>query len=177
MFWVKYFIMKTFKGIFRDGRIVVKDSKSISTLIQKGYGNRDEKNFELSLVEGLYLLEKGKLRIEYEGRFLSFSELLEILSEGEFLQYKVYKDLRERGYMVKTGFKFGAHFRVYERGAFSRGEHSTYLVHVLTEGSSFEMPEVSRAVRLAQSVKKTLILAVVDSEGDITYYRIERITP
>ncbi len=27
-----------------------------------------------------------------------------------------YRDLRNRGFIVKSGFKFGTHFRVYERG-------------------------------------------------------------
>ncbi len=170
-------IMKSFKCVFRDGKVIVNDSKSISALIQKGYGTKDDKILELSLVEGLYLMEKDKVQLEFEGKLINFSEFIDNLIEGEFLQYKVYKDLRERGYTVKTGFKFGAHFRIYERGAFSKGEHSIELVHVLNENSSFDMHEVAGAVRLAQSVKKTLILAVVDNEGDITYYRIERITP
>ncbi len=92
------------------------------------------------------------------------------------MRYKVFKDLRERGYIAKSGFKFGAHFRVYERGEYSNA-HSVYLVHAVKEGDILSFSELSRAIRLSQSVKKKMIFAAVDDEGDVTYYAIDRITP
>lgn len=168
--------MEAQRGILKDNRVVFKDSRAFSTLVKKGYGSKAEGRVELSLIEALYLMDRGWVTVESGGGTVSYSELLSSLDEGELLQYKVYRDLRERGYVAKTGFKFGAHFRVYERGEYPSGGHSRYLVHVLSEDSSFEMPEISRAVRLAQNVRKSLLLAVVDREGDITYYGVERIT-
>lgn len=49
---------------------------------------------------------------------LSFEELYEYarnVEERLCLKYLVYKDLRTRGYIVKTGLKYGADFRLYER--------------------------------------------------------------
>ncbi|NPA75355.1 MAG: tRNA-intron lyase [Euryarchaeota archaeon] len=91
-----------------------------------------------------------------EGRFRHFSMneyyyLTGTRSENEI--YAVYEDLRSRGLIVKSGFKYGTHFRVYER---SMEEHARYLVHVLSEES---MLQVSRAIRVAHGVRKTLLLA------------------
>jgi tRNA splicing endonuclease len=36
---------------------------------------------------------------------------------------------------------------------------------------------MSRAVRLAHNIRATLIWAVVDREGKVTFYSVKRITP
>ncbi|MCS7106009.1 MAG: tRNA-intron lyase, partial [Candidatus Aenigmarchaeota archaeon] len=98
-------------------------------------------------------------------------------------QFIVYRDLRERGYLVKTGYKFGAHFRVYERGVkLKRGpkaphEHTKFVVHAVPEEAAFSLPEMSRAVRLAHNIRAIFVWAVVDKESDVTYYEIKRLTP
>ena len=98
-------------------------------------------------------------------------------------QFIVFRDLRERGYLVKTGYKFGAHFRLYERGVkLKRGpkaphEHTKAIVHCVPEESAFSLPEMSRAVRLAHNIRATMWWAVVDKEGDVTYYQINRVLP
>jgi tRNA-intron endonuclease len=164
-------------GILKEDRVLIKDEKRASRLQQRGFGRRKEGILELSLIEGLYLLEKGTIEIKEGRKKFSFETFLETLrEEGLYNKYMVYRDLRERGYVVKTGFKFGAHFRVYARGEGLQG-HSRMLVHVETEDSAMGFPEVSRAVRLAQGVKKEMVFAVIDGDGDITYYKVDRITP
>ncbi len=85
--------------------------------------------------------------------------------------------------MVRSGLKYGTHFRVYERGVRPKKgvrapwEHAKYLVHAISEGQTYAVPELARFVRLAHSVKKKLWLAIVDGEGDVTYYQIIRVTP
>jgi tRNA-intron endonuclease len=160
-----------------EKKIIVDDEATITKLHQRGFGKRTNKRLELSLLEGLYLHERGTLDFLEDGKKVGSSEILTRADEDEFLlRYKVYKDLRERGYIVKTGFKFGAHFRVYERGKYPH-EHSKYLVHAVPESYIPSFPEISRAVRLAEGVNKTMVFAVVDEEGDITYYAIDRMTP
>ncbi len=163
------------KGYLVEREVIITDERAISQLVQKGYGSRRDGKLHLSLVEALYLMEKGRLSVLSGERTLSSDELL----SGEddlLLRYAVYRDLRERGYVVKTGFKFGAHFRVYERGAYPK-EHSRYLVHTVREDSDISFTELARAVRLAHGVRKKLLFAVVDDEGDVTYYSVERVTP
>ncbi|MEE8168063.1 MAG: tRNA-intron lyase [Candidatus Hydrothermarchaeales archaeon] len=160
-----------------EDKIVVDDEASIDKLSQKGFGKQSGDTLELSSLEALYLVERGSISVTQDGNEVPAADLAKRLDERDFsLRYRVYSDLRDRGYVLKTGFKFGAHFRVYERGGFPK-EHSKYLVHAVPEDYSISLPEVARAVRLAQGVKKTLIFAAVDEDGDVTYYSIDRITP
>ncbi len=160
-----------------EDKVLIDDEPTITRLHQKGFGKRAQGKLVLSLLEALFLLERESIKVMEKGRECAPEDILRRVDEGEFLlRYGVYKDLRERGYIVKTGFKFGAHFRVYERGENIK-EHSRYLVHAVKENAVIAFPELSRAVRLAQGVKKTMIFAVVDDEDDITYYSVDRITP
>ncbi|MEE9595115.1 MAG: tRNA-intron lyase [Candidatus Hydrothermarchaeales archaeon] len=160
-----------------EDHVVVEDTAEADRLQQKGFGSKSGDTLELSLLEALYLLEKGSLKLELNGRDAKAEDITSKITEKDFhLRYRVYTDLRERGYIVKTGFKFGAHFRVYDRGEYPK-EHSKFLVHCVAETSTLTFPELSRVVRLTEGVKKTLVFAVLDEEGAITYYTVNRITP
>jgi tRNA-intron endonuclease len=78
--------------------------------------------------------------------------------------YDVYEDWRLKGYVVKSGFKFGSHFRIYFPGASPvKGEdwiHSKHVLHVFPKEEKLLISEWSRAVRVAHGVKKTFILGV-----------------
>lgn len=166
-------------AFLKDDRIIIEDEKTASKLQQKSFGKKvgNGGRLELSLVEGLYLIGRGSITVTDGRNEVTADDIVKIAKEDDFgLKCKVYADLRERGHIVKTGFKFGAHFRVYGRGESISG-HSKYLVHVVPETEVYPFHEVSRIVRLAHGVKKYIIFAVVDDEGDITYYKIERITP
>jgi len=185
---------KVVEGELIKNRVVVWDSSAVNFYDESGYGKPlpDEKpeRLELELVEAVYLLEKKKIVVfvkqKSRKKTLKFKDLLKIASDeiaGFATQYAVYRDLRERGYLVKTGFKFGTHFRVYDRGVkLKRGpkaphEHTKWIVHAVAEESAFSLPELSRAVRLAHNIRATMLWAVVDKESDVTYYLIQRITP
>ncbi|MBU7046823.1 MAG: tRNA-intron lyase [Theionarchaea archaeon] len=162
------------RGTLIESQVVFEDESTLSQLYSKGfYGKIKEKKLYLNFLEALYLLEKEKIEVEYEGRILSFSELLEMARvEAEFdIRYFVYKDLRDKGLIVKTGFKYGCHFRVYRKGP---EEHAEYLVHVIPEKREFQTYDIVKHCRLAHSVNKLMIFAFIDEEGDITYYSVER---
>jgi tRNA-intron endonuclease len=167
------------KGMLIEDRIIIRDEPQAMRLTQKGFGKHKDDTLELSHLEALFLMERGTLSVFQKEKEVDRDMLIKRSgNEEDFLRrYGVYKDLRGRGYVLKTGFKFGAHFRVYERGEFSQEGHSAFLVHVVPEDSTMAFPELSRAVRLSQSVKKRMIFAVVDHEGDITYYQIDRMLP
>jgi tRNA splicing endonuclease len=79
--------------------------------------------------------------------------------------YSVYEDFRLRGYVVKTGFKFGTHFRLYFPGAspsLETGEwmHSKHVIQVFPREARLLISEWARAIRVAHGVKKTFILAI-----------------
>jgi len=76
--------------------------------------------------------------------------------------------------VVKTGFKYGSHFRVYDGDPSSH--HSKYLVHAVPFDYKTSWPEISRAVRLAHGVKKDIIFGRV-SKTQVDYVRLRRVRP
>ncbi len=79
--------------------------------------------------------------------------------------YEVYEDWRLQGFVLKTGFKFGTHFRLYFPGASPANEgkewiHSKHVVHCFPRASKLLISEWARAIRVAHSVKKTFVLAI-----------------
>ncbi len=164
-----------------DNKVVVDDFKKADQLLQKGFGERREQEHVLDLKEALYLLEKNSIEInDKKGKKVSRSELLKIGGKEEnnfYTKYLVYSDIRTRGFVIKTGFKFGFDFRVYPRGKKPGEEHTQWVIHVATQGEKLTMPALSRMVRLAGNLHTLLLIAVVDSENDINYYQTDRITP
>jgi len=165
------------------GKIIVWDEAQANQLYQRGsYGKPlSGGRLQLASVEAFYLLEGGKIHVVGEdGKKLKFKDLSDKFTEGDpevMLKYSVYADLRSRGYIIKTGLKFGAHFRVYERGEKPGEAHSKFLVHAVPEGIKLTPTELARAVRLAHSVRKAILWAIVDDEGDVTYYALTRERP
>jgi len=170
--------MEMSTGILSGTKVLVGESTLKSFLREKGFGEERGSRQEVSLIEALFLLENEKMEINDGEKNLSFEDLLKAGSKVEenfYSKYVVYKDLRERGLLVRTGLKFGADFRVYERGSDLGTGHSRYLVHVIPEEYKCSFPELARAIRLSQNVNKYMIYAIVDEEGDITYYQIDRV--
>jgi tRNA-intron endonuclease len=73
-------------------------------------------------------------------------------------KYIVFQDLRNRGYIVTPGIKFGCDFAVYERGPGI--DHAPYLVQVFRATDELTATGVVLAGRLATTVKKQFILAI-----------------
>ncbi len=127
----------------------------------------------LDLMEGVYLAEKKIINV-YEGvekNKVGSKELRQRarrLFEGFDEKYAVYNDLRERGYVVIPGIKFGCDFAVYKHGPGL--EHAPYMVSVRKGESEITAAQTVKAGRLATTVRKRFIIAVPDAERkDITY--------
>src|SRR3989344_7507751 len=178
------------EGELIENRVNINDKEGLDLYDENGYGKPLENELELALVEAVFLLKKDKLKVfstkNNKRNFWKYDDFYRYASEKEpefHQKFVVYSDLRERGYLVKTGFKFGAHFRVYERGVkLKRGpkaphEHTKFVVHCVPVESAFSLPEMSRAVRLAQNIRATFLWAIVDRESDVTFYELKRLTP
>lgn len=158
--------------------IIIKDENSAKLHDKSHYGNLTEEGLQLSLIEALFLMEKEKINILKEGKIISLNDVFQLVREkGLFTKYLVYKDLRNRGYVIKTGFKYGSEFRLYERGRSPGDGHSYYLVKVASEEDHIPLSDLSSYVRVAHGVNKYLLFAVVDGENDITYYNVEWTRP
>ena len=154
--------------------VIIKDKNAVILNNKSHYGKIDQNELKLSLLEALLLLEKEKIKVFDSGKKLTFEDMVELIrNKGLFNKYLVFRDLRNRGYIVKTGFKYGSEFRLYERGKSPGDGHSDYLVKVETENQQISISDFSSYVRVAHGVKKNLIMAVVDDEQDITYYNVE----
>jgi len=158
-------------------KVLLTDNDLKSQLNDRGFGNIDGPALALSLIEAAYLAEKGTLEVVDKKKKLEKDDLVKVGEklEGMFYdRYIVYRDLRERGMLVRTGLKFGTDFRMYDRGAKLGKAHSKYLVHVVAEEFVCSFPEMARALRMAKTVNKDMIYAIVDGESDVTYYLVDR---
>jgi len=174
-------VKKVPSGKLLETRVVVE--KGYDDLLQRGFGKLMDKMLEISIVEALYLIEKKRITVKQGRKSLGFDALMNFgVNKDPRIHEKfvVYRDLRDRGLLVKTGFKFGCDFRVYQRGvALKKGpkapeEHTKWVVYTVPEDYTCSFQELSRAVRLAHSIRAKMLWAVVDNESNVTYYSIMR---
>lgn len=135
---------------------------------------------KLSLLEATYLEEKEKIIVKRGRKTLTHEDLLRAGKSQEksfATKFVVFRDLRTRGYTVKTALKFGAEFRVYDRGVQPGEDHAKWIVYPVHESGSTTWYEFSAKNRVAHSTKKRLLLGIVDDEDDVTYYEIKWTRP
>lgn len=163
------------------GEIVSSNSSEAYSLYEKScFGEPVGDKIQYSASEAIFLLDKNKIEICLKNKKLTKQELIEKFRRTDRniqIKYQAFKDLREKGYVVKTALKFGADFRVYDKGKRPGTEHARWIVFVDHESKKLTWHEFSAKNRVAHSTKKNLLLAIVDEEGDITYYEIRWIKP
>lgn len=171
---------KAFKAVL-SGEQVISSAKEAKDLYGKSrFGEIISGKVSYSLVEAAYLLEKNKMEITYGRKKLSFDSFIEKAKKLEpnfWTRYCVFSDMRSRGYVVKTALKFGADFRVYERGKKPGEVHAKWILFPVFETSTLTWHEFAAKNRVAHSTKKNLLIAIVDDENDVTYYSIEWTRP
>jgi tRNA-intron endonuclease len=129
----------------------------------------------LDLMEGLYLVETGEIRV-YGGpelKGVSFSKLRRRASklyEDFDAKYAVYRDLRGQKLIVTPGIKYGCDFAVYKHGP--GVDHAPYMVSVRKAKDEVTATDVVKAGRLATTVRKRFIIAIPDLEAEEIRYLI-----
>ncbi len=163
------------------GGIVSSNSEEAFTLYKKSnFGENIGEKIQYSPSEVIFLVEKKKMEVSSTKKKLSKEELMNKFKRKDNkieTKYLVFKDLREKGYTVKTALKFGAEFRVYEKNSRPGKSHARWIVFTDEETRRFNWHEFSSKNRVAHSTKKRLLIAIVDSEGGIVYYEIKWIKP
>jgi len=168
------------KGILLNDRVLVEGHAWVN-LLQKSefFGKKVWEALQLSLCEALYLVERGDMNIvnAKTKRAINADTLKRKAVEVQkdfHLRYRVYCDLKKNNMLVKTGFKYGSHFRAY------KGDpdvyHAKYLVHAVEKDFRTSWPELSRIIRLAHGVKKEIAFARV-LERSVEYLRLKRVRP
>lgn len=171
---------KKIEGFLMDNQVIIFNKKSSRELIEKEFfGKPFGKGLQLSLIEALYLFKCGFLTLKnsHGKNTISIERFIENIRKTQIDiddRILVFTDLKKRGLIVKTGFKFGTHFRVYSKNPDLI--HAEYLVHVVSKDFVVSWPDFSRAVRLAHSVNKEIIFAIV-KDCDIDYIRFGRLKP
>jgi tRNA-intron endonuclease len=168
------------KASFKDGKIFVSSPEEIEGLTSRGYGVPENEGLVLTFYEALYLLSKEILKIQNEetGNEMGFQDLLkrfQSIDENAWVRYLIYRDLRSRGYIVREGFGLGIDFRLYERGGYGK-ETAKHLIFGVQEGQPVSMEKLAQALRYVQSLKKKLVLAVINRRGEIVYYSLSQLT-
>lgn len=170
---------KVIETTLREKDVLVSSPESIEELASRGYGTPKNKKLILTLYEALFLHSKGIVAVKDNKtrKKIDFQQLLsryQTLDENAWAKYLIYRDLRSRGYVAREGFGLGMDFRVYERGEYGTATAKN-LVLGLQEGQPVSMEDLIRALRHAHSLKKHLVLAVLNRRGEVVYYSLSKL--
>ena len=168
-----------------ENRIIIWDINDSQTLFGQGYYGKpigipkpkpDEIDapLVLDLIEGLYLLENKKITINKTKKKISVTEMVEIC-KNEYhdfeKKYLVYKNFRDKGYIINPGIKFGCDFAVYEKGPGL--DHAPYLIQVYNRNEPITSTGIVLAGRLATTVRKQFILAIPKGKEKVEFLALD----
>lgn len=156
---------------FSKGVFYLPDESSYQKFYSKGFGQKEDSFFTLTMYEALYLYEKGKVKIrDSKSKVLSFDYFMnkKDFDKDAFL---VFKDLKSKGYTLKSGLKYGFMFRIYDKGIRPGQDHSKFLLDVCSEKDTLKIRDFSAKQRVAHSTRKQGLLAIVDEDLGITYFQ------
>ena len=166
---------------FARERVLAEDKGPAHELYEQSrFGEPKENKINYSLVEALYLLEKGKMNVLEGKKKLTVDDFIKKARKAEpnfWIRYCVFRDMRSRGYIVKTALKFGADFRVYDRGVKPGEDHARWIIFPVHEGGTLTWYEFAAKNRVAHSTRKRLLLAIVDEENSVTFYECRWLRP
>jgi tRNA-intron endonuclease len=159
------------KPIIRlDGHYARVVSGDTSRLEARYFGQRlDSGELILDLFEAYYLLEKGSVELQGLSKQEFLARCMGLIPEF-IVKYKVFRFFRDRGYVVKTGSKYGFDFRIYEGDP--EKTHSIYLVKIIFEDDKISAKDIVSWVRIAKAAKKDVILVIATREADVLFYQI-----
>ena len=176
-------VKEVVNATFTDERVITEDSDLARELYNKSrYGAMTKDNkVQLSFIEALYLLEKERVIIlDGKNKEIPADKFIKKATKLEpnfWVRYCVFKDMRDRGYIVKTALKFGADFRVYDRGVKPGEDHARWILYPVHEASVITWYEFAAKNRVAHSTKKRLMISVVDDEGDCSFWEVRWLRP
>ena len=163
------------QGTFEGGTVRVGGDARQRFYDARGYGRPLEGNrIELAPVEAAHLLFRGDLDgvVGSDGEAMDFRTFL--VATDVALEFVVYKDLRDRGFYLSparegwvdaddAGAASDTDFVVYPRGKGPADDEVAYRVRVAGERET-----------IAAAALGEVVLAVVDEEGELTYFETGR---
>ena len=181
-FCIELIILKT---ELLENRLIVLDLEDSKKLFSQGYYgkpigipkpklNEIDVPLILDLIEGYYLMGKSKIQIYKNKKKITIKKMFEICQEQHHnfeKKFQVYKDFRDKGYIVNPGIKFGCDFAVYQKGPGI--DHAPFLVQVYNRNENMASTDIVLAGRLATSVKKQFILAIPSGKEKVDYVALD----
>ncbi len=165
------------KATLISEKITSNTSEAQNLFATNRFGEKIGEKIFYSLSEALYLIDDKKMEIlNHQDKRLTQKEVLkkfEKIDKKFKTKYLVFKDLRKKGYIVKSALKFGAEFRVYDKGKKIDKSHSKWLCFPVSENKQITWQEFAAKNRIAHSTKKNLLIAIVDDEGTVSYYEVK----
>lgn len=142
----------------------------IEKLIERYSYHHSGDGYVIEYLELLYDVYKGKVKVfKVSGEQLGFHELLQEYSSGNehvWLVFTVYADLRRRGRYVRTGPSACSLISV--------NGNKIIEYHVIEESRLIRVEELWDMLESSVRNGREPVLAVVDRNGNPTYYKIER---
>ena len=164
-----------------DGELVsdqtcISQKNMIHELELKGFGEIEQEKLFLKSFETLYLLYTKRLILKKNKKQIDFDIFMNICQKTDhetLTKFLIYRDLRNRGYVVKDGFGFGSDFRVYERGHYGE-KGAKFLIFGLNEGQQEKMGNLQKKIEEITQMGKEPIIAVIERRGEVIYYKINK---
>ena len=124
-------MLEALEAYYEKRRIYLPRAGHLMELRERGFGHLKGEKVFLSPYETFYLVEKGRIRVVTQRRReeLSLRDLVKKLLAGKpevWIKYLVYRDLRDRGYIVREASDVD--FEVHGKGPLRR------LVSIIFEG-------------------------------------------
>ena len=167
------------KAFLNGSFVLTEDSDAARELYAKNrFGSINDKRVSLSYFEALYLYNDGKILV-FDSKGNEIKDLANKFAKNKVFRTKfiVFTDLRKKGYITKTAMKFGADFRVYDKGVKPGEDHAKWVVFAVHEADKHSWKDFSAKMRVAHSTKKKMLLGVVDDENDVTYWESSWLRP
>ena len=175
------------EGYLVENRIIVWDIDSSRRLYSRGFfgkpmgiskprGIEFESPLILDLIESCYLMQHNQLHVRTRSHQKVSTRKIKAMCRKVYSdfdrKYLVFQDLRDKGYIVSPGIKFGCDFAVYERGPGI--DHAPYLIEVYKRKELVTATGIVLAGRLATTVKKQFILAIPNmNKKNVVYVGFE----
>ena len=161
--------LQIYDAFLQGGQVFFPKASELMEIRERGFGYLRGKKLVLTPLEGFYLLEKGRINVQDKGRNkITFERLVKRLTGKKaeiWVKYLVYRDLRDRGYLVRECPRFD--FEIHGKGPVRR------YISIVYEGREADLKTLIKLLKRSTTEKKELILAVVDRRTDIVYYTLE----
>ena len=168
--------MEKIKATLLSDKIFSNSKEAFGLFDSQRFGEKTNEKIFYTLQEAQYLVENKKMEIlDSKDKKMVEKDLFkkfEKIDKKFKVKYLVFRDLRQKGLIVKTALKFGAEFRVYEKGKEIGENHSKWILFPVSDNQQMTWQDFSAKNRIAHSTNKKLLIAVLDEENSVSYYEV-----